>query len=257
MVYFWFILGTAVGSFLNVCISRLPKGESIIFPSSHCPKCKHKLAWFDLIPILSYFLLRGRCRYCQASISFRYPLVEFLTGVGFVGAFWLHQGPGWGSLINQGLTMVFISVLIILFFVDLEHQLVPEGVCVLGMFAGLIYHYLEGREAMLSAVWGLLLGYFLLLSIGFLGELWFKKEALGEGDLYVASLLGAFLGWSGVLLSLFLAYLLAAGWVIWLLLLKKVKLGQYVPFAPALALGGVITLFWGDKIVGWYLGLFF
>lgn len=250
MIYFWFILGSVVGSFLNVCIHRLPRGESIIFPPSHCPNCGHKLSALDLIPILGFFLLGGKCRYCQAKISRRYPLVEFLTALGFAFT-WAHAGGNFFNFIFQA---IFLSVLLLIFFTDLEQQVIPDAASIFGIFYGLIFNFLRGF--LLSALVGMFLGYLLLFAVGKLGALWFKKEVMGEGDLYVAALLGATLGWDGVLLSIFLAYLLAAAVSLILLALGKVRMGQYVSFGPALAGGGIITLFFGQQLIAWYLGLF-
>src|SRR3989338_1166369 len=195
---FLFILGVVVGSFLNVCIHRLPQGLSIVFPPSHCPSCEARLNPLDLIPILGYFLLRGKCRYCGVKISSRYPLVEFLSGLAFLWV-WIFQSPP--SIWDYVFKVVFIAVLIVVFFTDLEQQVIPDAVIKFGILAGLIYNSLPGflspkgmvSNPFVSALLGILLGYFLLLAIALLGKSWFKKEALGEGDLYLAALLGSYL----------------------------------------------------------------
>jgi len=247
-----------VGSFLNVLIHRLPRGESIVMPPSHCPECGTKLTPLDLIPILGYLFLRGKCRYCRAKISFRYPLVEFLSATGFA-LNWNFAGADFLSFVFQ---TIFLSVLLVIFFTDFEQQVIPDAVSIFGIFSGLIYHYFRamtpraGFNPFLSALFGMLLGYVLLYAIGVLGKFIFKKEAMGEGDLYVAALLGANLGVPGLLLSLLLAYVLAAVIAMVLLILGKIKMGQYIPFGPALAAGGVITLFFGKPMVSWYFSLF-
>lgn len=252
-ILFWLVLGAAVGSFLNVCIYRLPRGESIVYPPSHCPSCGKKLIAPDLIPFVSYFLLFGKCRYCKARISFRYPLVELLTALGFVFSWMNFQG----DVLRLIFQLIFISVLIIIFFTDLELQVIPDAVSFSGIFAGLTYNLLHGGfSQFLSAFCGMLLGFLLLYAVGKLGELWFKKEVMGQGDFYLAALLGAGLGSGGALLSIFLAYLLAAAAALVFLALRKLKFGQYIPFGPALAAGGIITLFWGEGIWLWYLGIF-
>lgn len=250
MFYFWLVIGSIVGSFLNVCIYRLPRGESVVFPASHCPACENKLKPFDLIPILSYLWLRGRCRFCGEKISVRYPLVEFLTAILF-GLAWLQAGGQWLTAICL---MIFVSTLVIIYFVDLEKELIPDAASYAGIAAGFVFGFLRG-EIFLALV-GALLGFFLLWAIGQLGKLWFKKETMGSGDPFVGALLGAYLGWSGALLSIFLAYILAALVVIVLLALRRVKMDGYVPFGPALAAGGVITLFYGERILAWYLVFF-
>ncbi len=256
---FLFILGAVVGSFLNVCIHRLPREESIIYPASHCPQCKHRLNGIDLIPILGYFLLGGKCRFCKTPISFRYPLVELISGAFFAGAALKTEG-----LFEFLFYVIFTSLMIIVFFTDLEQQVIPDSISVSGIFAGLIFNYFRGMfsatgEALnpfISALFGMLLGYILFYLIARVGRIWFKKEVMGEGDFYLAAFLGAYLGWQGVLLAVFLAYLLAGIVALPLLLLGKIRMGSYVPFGPALATGGILSLFFGQRFISWYLGLF-
>ena len=258
---FLFILGTIVGSFLNVCIHRLPRGESIVFPASHCPQCGHKLSALDLLPVLSCLFLRGKCRYCRARISWRYPLVEMVTGLFFVTA--ALRVP-WGSF-DFFFAVIFLSLLVIIFFIDLENLVIPDLISFGGILWGLAYHYLLTFSATdkiafspwLSALIGLLAGYSLLYLIGLLGRIWFQQEAIGEGDLYLAALLGACLGLEGVLLAVFLAYLVAGIVIAVLLAARRVKMGDYVPFGPALVAGGILTFYFKEQILGWYLRVFF
>ncbi len=247
-IVFLLVLGAAVGSFLNVCIYRLPRGESILYPPSHCPACGGKLSALDLIPFFGYFLLLGRCRYCKARISFRYPLVELLTALGFVFS--------WTNPMDFVFRAAMVSVLIVIFFIDLEWQVIPDAVSGLGIAAGLIFNLSRGFSFFFSAVMGAAAGYLIFFIIARLGEFWFKKEVMGEGDLFVAAMLGAAFGPGGMLLSLFIGYLLAAAAALVLLALRRLKFGQYIPFGPALAVGGAVTLFWGERIVEWYWGLF-
>lgn len=259
---FLFILGTVVGSFLNVCIHRLPRGQSIIFPPSHCPNCGKTLGALDLVPLLGYFLLKGKCRYCGELISFRYPLVELITGILFVGI--ALSFPVAASPLEFAFYILFSCLMIVVFFTDLEHQVVPDSISVSGIFLGLLFNYVKGMffyegtglNPFLSALFGMLLGYLLFYLIGRTGKAFFKKEVMGEGDLYLTAFLGAYLGWQGVLLAVFLAYLLAGAVALVLLVLKKIKMGEYVPFGPALVMGGFLTLFFGKQFVSWYLGLF-
>lgn len=251
MIYFWLVCGAIVGSFLNVCIYRLPRGESLAFPPSHCPACAHRLAPLDLLPVISFFLLQARCRYCRAPISWRYPLVEGLTAAGFAGAFFL-TGPDYPRLIFQ---FVFLSVLVVVFFVDLETQLIPDLAIILGVAAGLSYHLWLGFPGpFLSSLLGLGGGYLALFLISWLGRAFYRKEVMGEGDPLLAAVLGAGLGFRGGLLAIFLGYFMAAAVLIILLAARRVKMGQYVPFGPALAAGGVVALFFGPAIINWYLG---
>ncbi len=259
MIYFWFVFGTIVGSFLNVCIYRLPRGESIVFPPSHCPNCKTRLTAIDLIPIVGFLLLRGRCRSCRQPISLRYPLVELLGGL-FFSVSWLTAS---GDPVAFFFLAAFLSLLLVIFFTDLEKQVIPDAVSLPGIALGLVYNLTRGLlhpgspglNRFLSALLGMALGFGLLYLIARAGRWWFKKETMGEGDWYLGALLGAYLGGSGVLLAIFIAYLsagLAAGI---LLAARKARLGQYIPFGPALVFGAVVTVFWGERILAWYLRL--
>lgn len=246
-----FIFGACIGSFLNVCIYRLPRGESIIVPPSHCPGCNHKLSVVDLIPIFGYIILRGKCKYCGAPFSWRYPLVEVLTASLFLIAAFVF--PPAINLLPFVFSLGFISLLMVVFFTDLEHQIIPDLVSYSGIVLGLVFNLMRGQ--IMASLSGAVLGYAILYLIGWLGKLAFKKEAMGAGDLYLAAFLGAFLGWPGLLVSVFLAYLLAGLVCFMLLLFKKVKLGEYIAFGPALVVGGLITLFFGQQIINWYLNL--
>ena len=250
MIYFWLIIGAVIGSFLNVCIHRLPREESIVFPPSHCPACGQKLTPLDLVPIISFLWLRGRCRYCGAPITWRYPLVEGLTALGFAFAWSLSASDP----VTFFVLAAFISALIVIFFIDLEHLVIPDAVSLIGLIIGLLYNSYEGH--FFPALAGVLLGYALLYTIGFLGKLFYRKEIMGEGDLLLAAFIGAYIGWAGILLAIGLAYLLAALVIIVLLALRKVKMENYIPFGPALAAGGLISLVWGNALIAWYLGSF-
>ncbi|MFA6431566.1 MAG: prepilin peptidase [Candidatus Margulisiibacteriota bacterium] len=261
MIYIAFIIGTIIGSFLNVCIYRLPKGESILFPASHCPNCKRELSFFDLIPILGYFLLRGKCRYCQEKIAVRYLIVEIAVGIAFA-VIWLINGWNVFNFIFQA---TFVSLFISIFFMDLEHQVIPDLWIVFGLASGLMFNFfrtlfLSGGEfsspSFVSSVSGAMLGFIFLYAIAKIGKKLLNKEVMGEGDYYVAAVLGAYLGWQNVFVAIFLSYLSASIIIVFLLLAKKVKFGDYIPFGPAFAVGGILTIFLGKTIIGSYLSLF-
>ncbi|MFH1826176.1 MAG: prepilin peptidase [bacterium] len=249
-----FVFGAVVGSFLNVLIHRLPLGESIVFPASHCPKCNKRLGALELVPIISFIFLRGKCKSCGALISWRYPLVEFLTGLLFFGVVNFYSPL---PIIHYLLPLIFVSMLIVVFFTDLEKQVIHDSMSMGGIILGLLYNYFRGLNFLYSAVLGAALGYALFFLIAKFGRLVFKKDAMGEGDLYLAAMLGAFLGWQGALLAMFLAYLLAGVLAIISLALGKVKMGQEVAFGPALVVGGLVTLFFGSQIISWYINLSF
>ena len=263
ILYFIFslLLGLIVGSFLNVCIYRLPRGESIVFPASHCPHCQHKLRFWDLIPLFSFFLLKGCCRYCQKQFAWRYPLVELITSILF--ALVLLFYPFSANIFAFVFYLLLVSLLVIIFFIDLENQVIPDELTWLGILAGLAFHFIlaiqqpvvRGLNPFLESLFGLILGFLILWLVAQIGKLIYKSEVLGEGDLFLAAMLGSYFGLSGVVLSLFLAYLIAGFFAGILLLLKKVKMSDYVPFGPALVLGGIVTLFWGKQILDWYINL--
>jgi leader peptidase (prepilin peptidase)/N-methyltransferase len=217
----------------------------------------------DLVPVLGYFFLRGECRYCGAPISFRYPLVEFLTGASFVGL--AVSLPAAKFPLDFIFYLVVSGLLLIIFFTDLEHQVVPDSVSVSGIFLGLSFNYIKGifffrgpgLNPFFSSLYGMLLGYVLFSLIAKLGRQVFKKEAMGEGDIYLAAFLGAALGWEGVLLATFLAYLLAGIVLLAPLIIGKVKFGQEIPFGPALVAGAFMALFFKHQLIGWYLNFIF
>ena len=248
-----FFLGLIVGSFLNVVIHRLPRGESLFVPRSHCPQCKGRIAWWDNIPLLSYLILKGRCRKCRTPVSVRYPLVEFLGGVSFWGAYRL-----WGFSFPMLAGAFLFFSLIAVAFIDLEHRIIPDEINFLGIGAGMAFsvfypswHGVATRSAgFFSALAGLLLGGGVLLLLGWIGDRLFKKESMGGGDVKFLAFLGSFLGWKGVLLTLFIGSLIGAMTGLFLKLFRGV---ERIPFGPYLALGAIIDLVAGNKIVLWYM----
>ncbi len=248
---FIFLLGAAVGSFLNVCIYRLPRNESIAYPSSYCPNCKKPIKFYDNIPILSYFLLKGKCRNCGQPISIRYPVVELLTAVSFVLIpTLLGSDPGLtgvGFYFNAS----FLCFLIIAAFSDLETQVVPDQPTYIIIALGLLYNFLN-RNAV-SSLWGLFWGFAILYLIAFFGKIFYKKDVLGGGDIKLASAFGAFLGIEKLFIAIFSGYFLGALISILLLALKKKKMQDYIPFAPALALGALAALFFGNQLISFFL----
>lgn len=241
------VLGGAVGSFLNVCIARLPAGESVVRPRSRCPSCSSEIAWYDNIPVLSWLWLRGRCRHCGESIALTYPLVE-LAGALVWGGLALLYGPTWEALTGA----VFFSVLLGIGVVDARHYLIPDALSLGGLAAGLALSLLPGGVAPLYAVLGAAAGFAVLWAVGWLGEKAFKKPAMGGGDMKMMAMVGAFVGPVGALLTIFLGA--AAGSVIFGPV--SLKTGKLVPFGVFLAVGGAAAFLVGDQLVTWYLGLF-
>lgn len=237
-----FIFGTVVGSFLNVVIYRLPRNESIINPPSHCPSCGKRLAWYDLVPILSFIILRGKCRYCGAKISLKYPLIEAITGLTFV-----LIGLKTGFSINFPFYLLFASTLISIAFIDLFEGVVPDAVVILGIIVGLLFNLVEGKAAFLSSLVGIALA---LVFFGLI--ILISKGGMGEGDLTLSIMIGAFLGWQFSLITFVLAFIIGAiGGVIALIFLKKNRKDS-IPFGPYLSLSAFIVLLYGYQILDLY-----
>jgi len=321
-----FVFGLIIGSFLNVCIVRLPKEKSVIVPSSHCLDCQHSIPWYDNIPLLSFIVLRGKCRFCGAPISFRYFLVELLTGLGFLG-FYLYFGlrPVFWAY------SVMLAGFIIATFIDFEHRIIPDEISIGGMYVGLVFSVLipalhqiswerlwigrylmwglvvfglagtylmekllkknppeeeevdrsvlyflavclasdlmivfsarflaSGRldfmiPSLLSldaAIIGLLIGGGIIYGMGLMGDLIFRKESMGGGDIKLMAMIGAFLGWDHAVLTFFLAPFLGAGYGIY----EKIRTkNSAIPYGPFIVGAALISLFWGDQIIGWII----
>ncbi|MFA6130235.1 MAG: prepilin peptidase [Candidatus Omnitrophota bacterium] len=256
-----FIFGSMVGSFLNVCIQRMPKGESIVWPRSHCPKCKKRISGYDNIPFISYVLLKGRCRSCKEKISLRYPLVELLTALLMVMLF-----NRFGLSYNFFLYMVMLWGLIIATFVDISHRIIPDEVSVGGMIIGFIMVSIKGFtfnplgytfHPMLRSILGIIVGGGFIYLTGVIFDLvyfkWLKKpaisgetESMGGGDIKLLAMIGAFVGWQKALLTFFLAPFLGIFVSIIILIRKK---DHTIPYGPFLSCAALASLFWSDKII--------
>lgn len=242
-----FLFALLLGSFFNVCIYRIPQGESIVFPRSHCPHCKQLIAAWDNIPVLSFVLLKGRCRSCQAKISWRYPSIELLTaGLMTTIVAWF------GFTLTSLFDVIFVGLLIIISFIDIDHRIIPNTLSIPGIVIGVIasvvlhqpwYHAFAGILAGGGAIW----------AMGYLGELVFKKEAMGGGDVTLMAMVGAFLGWELAILTIFLGSF--SGAIIGVIV-KRFTGDEYIPFGPFLSFGALMALLFGQPVVVWYLNLF-
>lgn len=249
----FFVLGLAAGSFLNVCIYRLPRKESIITPRSHCPYCKKIIPWYDNIPLLSYIVLGGRCRFCKVRISPVYFIVEFLTGLIFV-IFLNHFGLNTIFMVYT----ILACMLIIISFIDFKTEEIPDEITLPGMLVGLILSFsfpqLMQRDirllALLDSFLGLLAGGLSIYLMGVLGKILFKKEAMGGGDVKLLAMIGAFLGWKLILLVFFLAPFFGS---ITGIVLKIKEKKETIPYGPYLSLATIIVILWGNKILSWIL----
>ncbi len=242
------ILGAVLGSFLNVCIYRLPREESIIWPGSHCPHCRKPLAWYDNIPLLSYLILRGRCRYCKAPISWRYPVVELAT-VFLAGALYMH----FGLKPVYFIFLAFACALLVASFIDLEFQIIPDEISLPGILVGLASSPFNPLTTPLEALLGALCGAGGLYLVAEFYYFLTKREGLGGGDLKLLAMIGAFLGVKSLLPVLLLASFTGATAGIILTFIRKVKeVRTYaLPFGPFLALGALIYLFYPRFLAFW------
>ena len=267
---FSFMMGACIASFLNVVIWRVPRGESIVSPPSHCPKCGAEIRWWQNLPILSWLALRGKCAKCRATISPRYIIVETIGGVLFLAAFWRF-----GEF--APFMWVWLALMIAGSFIDFDHQLLPDFVTVGGMVYGVVlslaswlvapylrvpalplYPALQPFAAPpLNSLIGLAFGFSLLWLVRWLGTKAFKREAMGMGDVFLMGAVGALFGPVAVLMTLVLSSLFGSVVGIALVLAAKARIGRFVaiPYGPYICLGCLAWMFWGPELVAWYVSL--
>ncbi len=255
-----FILGLCFGSFLNVVIYRLPKGESLLNPPSHCPQCEEPIKWYDNIPVLSFIFLKGKCRHCGKKISLRYPAVEILTAFIFSGSYYFTNET---FSLSFFLSLFFLSILLVLAFIDLDTFLIPDRILLPSIFfslgfwlSGFLFPRFKTLPLLpglpLSALLAAFLAFLFLYFLAYISPFLFGKEGMGGGDIKLSFFLGLYLGYY-VFVALFFAFLIGSlvglGWVY----LKGKDKKEEVPFGPFLALGGALALFFGQPAVSWYL----
>ncbi len=245
---FVFLIGSCIGSFLNVCIYRLPLEKSIISPPSACPKCNHQIKWYENLPIISYIFLGGKCSQCKEKISIRYPFVELLTGVLSLLSF-MKFGPTPLFFINT----LLIHSLIVITFIDLDHQIIPDIISLPGIIIGFLFSFIPGGITWSDSIIGILLGGGLFYGVALLFYLLFKKEGMGGGDIKLLAMLGAFLGWKSVPFVIFASALVGAIGGISFIIISKSKESVPIPYGPYLAFAALIYLFYGKEIVSFYL----
>ncbi len=242
------IFGALVGSFLNVCIYRLPLGKSIVWPGSACGSCGHPLSWFENIPFVSYAVLGGRCRSCRASISIRYPIVEALTALLFATAWW-YYGPGM-LLVSR---LIFGCALLVLFAIDLEHHLLPNVITLPGIAVGFAFSFFLEPGWVGSAI-GILVGGGILYAIA---EGYYRlrhEEGLGMGDVKMLAMIGAFIGWKLTLVTLMMASLSGSVVGVAMIAIKRGGMKYALPFGTFLAMGAALAATIGPGVLDWYLG---
>ncbi len=244
-----FTLGLIIGSFLNVCVYRIPRQESIVFPASHCPDCGKKIKFWDNIPILSFLLLKGRCRFCGKKISIRYPLIELLTATLLLLLFLKYH------LTLSFLTLSFFAcVLIMISAIDLEHLLIPNKIILPSIMIGFLFMFIAGYERLLESLLGFIIGGGVLLITAIIAPYFLKQEGLGGGDIKLAAFTGIFLG-RFVLMALFWGFLLGGLAGLVLIVMRNKKLKDPMTFGPFLSSGALLTLLFGTYFWAAYLGL--
>ncbi len=250
VVWLWsFVLGSCIGSFLNVCIYRLPRDQSIVRPRSRCLRCEHSIAWYDNLPLISFILLGRRCRHCRAPIAWRYPVIEAAAGIAAVVVI-----ERFGLTVAGLVYTALIWALIAASAIDLEFQIIPDEISLGGLAVGvalsLAFPSLHGTSSHLAglgrSVIGLLVGGGVLYLTGLLGDFIFRKESMGGGDIKLLAMAGSILGWQPVLLAFFLAPMLALLPGLLVLVFKRTHV---IPYGPFLSLGLVVTMFFGRDIL--------
>jgi leader peptidase (prepilin peptidase) / N-methyltransferase len=247
---FAFVFGAVVGSFLNVCICRLPKKESVAFPPSHCPRCDAHIPWYDNVPIVSWLLLRGKCRFCKGPISLQYPVVELLNALLTLFLF-RKFGPTLPFLV----LFLFCSAMVVITFIDLEHQIIPDVISLPGIPIGFLCSLFMPQPGWKDSLIGILVGGGSLLLVAYGYEFLTKKEGMGGGDIKLLAMMGAFFGWKAVPFIIFTSSLIGSviGIIVMVIQRKDSKLA--IPFGPFLALGAILYIFFGQQVIHWYLQL--
>ncbi len=242
------VLGLFIGSFLNVCIHRIPRSESIMWPASHCPVCNNPIKPWDNIPLVSYILLGGRCRSCSAKISLRYPVVESLSAL--LALSMLYR---FGLTVSFGIYYLWACVLLVITFIDIDYQIIPDRLSLGGIILGLGLVYwlpLTYKDAII----GLVLGSGLLIAVIYGYYFLTKKQGMGGGDVKLLGMIGVFTGWQGVLFTIFMGSLIGTLFGLPWALMQKKTMKAAIPFGPFLALGALIFVLWGTQLTDWYFG---
>ncbi len=247
---FIFLMGLCIGSFLNVCIYRLPESKSIVHPRSMCPNCDTLIPFYDNIPLFSYLWLKGQCRRCKVKISMRYPMVELLGGLVALGTY-----LRFGLTIETLIYYVFIAALLVVTFIDLDHRIIPDVITLPGIPICFAASFALPAITYKDALLGILVGGGSLFLVAWVYTILTKKEGMGGGDIKLLAMMGAIVGWQGVLFTIFVASLVGtlAGFAVMLQSRKGMKLA--VPFGPFLSIGSITYIFFGTELVTWYLNL--
>ena len=248
-----FIIGITFGSFFNVCIFRIPNNQSISNPPSHCYNCNTRLKSLDLVPILSWTFLKGKCRHCGQNISIRYPLIELLTGILFVLIYNVY-----GLDIITINYLVLTSLLIIITFIDIDHYIIPNGIIIFGSIFALLFNLTGQGIGLKDSILGAVICGGVMLILIHLIELIVKKEVMGGGDIKLFAMIGLFLGLQGGLLTIMISIYVGAIYGIIIIVVSKIRKKEYnsmIPYGPFIAVGALITTLYGNDIINWYINM--
>jgi leader peptidase (prepilin peptidase)/N-methyltransferase len=248
--FFTFLFGAAVGSFLNVCIYRIPRSQSIVFPPSACPDCGNRIAPYDNIPIFSFLLLRGKCRSCKGRISWKYPTVELINGFLTLSLFVKFNFSSTFFVL-----FLFCSALVVVTFIDLEHQIIPDFISLPGIVVGFAFSFLLPWLGWKNSLIGIVAGGGSLLLVAYGYQLLTKKEGMGGGDIKLLAMMGAFLGWRSIPFIIFTSSLFGSVVGISMMLARKKDSQLPIPFGPFLAVGAILFIFFGRQLIAWYFSL--
>jgi leader peptidase (prepilin peptidase)/N-methyltransferase len=252
------IIGAILGSFANVCIYRMPRDESVIWPASHCPHCGYRIKPWENIPLLSYIFLRGHCRGCNRHISFAYPAIEVVSILFSLFTWWYFASP----VAYLVFFCLLIMPLLIASVIDLKHYILPDSITLPGIVIGIAVHTLlegqgDGLAHLMDSGLGIVVGGGTLYLVATAYEKIKKQEGLGGGDVKLVAMLGAFFGWRAVILILLMSSLLGSVVGLFLIVALRKNMKYAIPFGPFLAASGITYLFVGERLIDWYLGLFF
>jgi len=245
-----FVFGLCIGSFLNVCIFRLPISKSVVHPRSSCPKCGYMIRSYDNIPVLSYLMLGGKCRQCREAISFRYPMVEIISGLFAVGSVYKF-----GLSPEAIVYYIFIACLLVITFIDIDHRIIPDMITLPGIPIFFLASFALPDMTYMDSLLGLLAGGGSLYLVAWTYQALAKKEGMGGGDIKLLAMMGVLIGWKGVLFTIFVSSLVGTLIGLAVMLYTRVNMKLAVPFGPFLSVGAVTYIFFGNEIISWYFNL--
>jgi len=249
-VGFIFAFGLCVGSFINVCIYRLPSNQSIVYPRSFCPRCEVPIRFYDNIPVLSYILLLGRCRHCKARIPFRYVLVEIAGG-----AFAVLTYLKFGLSVEALLYYLFIAALLVITYIDIDHRIIPDVISIPGIPAGFAASFFLPALSYRDSLMGIFIGGGTLYGIAWAYHALTRKEGMGGGDIKLLAMIGAFIGWKGVLFTVFVSSAVGTVCGMAVMLHQRGGMKLAIPFGPFLSIGAIAYVYFGPDLISWYFGM--